>query len=342
MSRGRRIERRRAKHAAFTLEHAFLFRLSPRVAWAVVLSAMAAAVLMEHLAPEQVWFGPLYLGVMVLAAWTIHPGAALAIGSAILAARLGTGSLTFHPSDSTAAGPNMAVRICGMLIVIGLIGIARRSCQREWRFARTDPLTGAWNRQAFFELIKVNRDTGGWSAMIYADLDGLKRLNDVQGHCRGDEGLRLFARKVRSAIRKGDVFARVGGDEFVIFMHIRDEAAGTAVARRLHQALNTVPGNEDGSFLPCSLGVLVLPDGSKDIDAELRAADELMYEAKKSRCGVVVATARAIEGQAALATIRALVDLSDRGVAVRQADRGEAPAAPVVPPPERSEPPMAA
>src|SRR3546814_20825784 len=77
----------------------------------------------------------------------------------------------------------------------------------------------------------------GWSALIYADLDGLKQLNDQQGHDRGDESLKAFAGTVRRTIREGDVLARMGGDEFVIFMKLRDEEAGQAVARRLHQEI---------------------------------------------------------------------------------------------------------
>lgn len=298
-----------------------LFSLSPLVAWTVIALLLAAAGVVEALSPHQLWFGPIYLTVLVLAAWSIHPVAALGIGTGILMVRLAAGTLPFYPAGTSLAGPNLAVRAFGMLVVVGFIAVARRACQREWRSARIDQLTGAWNRQAFFEIIKVNRDAGNWAAIIYADLDGLKRLNDAEGHSRGDLGLQHFAQRVRATIRKEDVFARMGGDEFVIFMRLRDEAAGLAVARRLHRALNAEPPDGAGPFLACSLGVLVLPDGSREIDAELRAADELMYAAKKSGIGVIVATAYETEGQVGPTMVRAAFEEWEREAAVRQAIR---------------------
>lgn len=342
MSSGRRIERRQAKHTAFTLEHSFLFRLSPRVAWILVLGLLALAAAVEHAAPDGLWFGPIYLAVMVLAAWSIHPGAAIAIGAAVLAARLVLGTLPFYPTESALAGPNLAVRSFGILVVIGFIAIARKSCEREWRFARTDPLTGAWNRQAFFEIIRGSRESGGWSAMIFADLDGLKRLNDAEGHSQGDLSLKLFAQTVRGTIREGDVFARMGGDEFVIFMQLKDEAAGTAVARRLHKALNAAAPADSGPRLTCSLGVLLLPAGSKAIDGELRAADELMYEAKKARAGVLVATAIQRDGTVRLGAKRSVYGPWEPEAAPRADRTGATPVRSSDRPQARPEPPIAA
>lgn len=337
------MERRQTKHVAQMPRHVVLCSLSPAVAWVVIMALLAVAATVEYLAPHQLWFGPIYLAVMVLAAWSVHPGVALAIGTGILMTRLAAGTLPFYPTETSLAGPNLAVRAFGMLVVVGFIALARRACQREWRSARVDQLTGAWNRQAFFEIIRANRDIGGWSAIIYADLDGLKQLNDAQGHSRGDLGIQHFAHRVRAAIRKEDIFARLGGDEFVIFMRLRDEAAGTAVARRLHRALNAGSSNGADPFLSSSLGVLVLPNGSKEIDAELRAADELMYAAKKSGVGVSVATAYETDGRVGPMLGRAAFEEWEREAGVRQVDRDGAPAqhdAQVRSPP--SEPPIAA
>lgn len=320
MNFGRHPERRQARHAGLKLEHSFLFRIPPRVAWAVIVSALCVVAGVEFLAPREIWFGPFYLAVLALAAWSLGSIAAFAIGFAILSVKLFAGGLYLYPNGSDLVLSNLAARMFAGSVVVGFIGIARRSCEMEWRRARTDPLTGAFNRQAFFEIVRGPQGSGGWSAIIYADLDGLKRLNDEEGHDKGDRSLKAFADTVKRTIRKDDVFARMGGDEFVIFMKLKNEEAGAAVASRLHEAINLrVP--EGVTHLQCSLGILLLEDGSKSIDAELRAADELMYQAKKSRHGIYVATATVEDGKMILSPSVSVVSLMERDSMVRQTDR---------------------
>lgn len=320
MNSTRRIDRRQAKHARLTLEHSFLFRIPPRLAWATVVVLLGAVSFIESLAPSDLWFGPAYLAVIALAAWSISARVAIVVGLLVLSAKLAMGNLPFYQPESQLAPVALAVRVIAIAIVVSFIGMARKSCEREWRSARTDALTGALNRQAFFEIVESGQCRGGWSAIIYADLDGLKKLNDEAGHGQGDRSLKAFAETVRRTIRDGDVFARMGGDEFVIFMKLKNERAGAAVARRLHKALNAeVAAN--GVRLTCSLGILLLPDGCKAIDRELRAADQLMYEAKKSRSGVLVSTAIECDGEVFVLPALAAADPAERETVVRQTDR---------------------
>jgi len=169
-----------------------------------------------------------------------------------------------------------------------MLGVARAALEIEWRFARIDSLTGTLNRKAFFEAVEDEAGQAGIKVLVYADVDGLKRLNDRLGHEAGDEALRYFADRVRKAIRNEDVFARIGGDEFVIYLRVRDTAAAELVAQRLNWALNLDP-REGETKLKCSLGVLVLPAGSRSIDAELMQADTLMYHAKRAGIGLMMA-----------------------------------------------------
>ncbi|HKT85539.1 MAG TPA: GGDEF domain-containing protein [Novosphingobium sp.] len=320
MTSTRRIERRQAKHARLTLEHSFLFRIPLRLACAAVIPILGILRFAEVHASHDIWFGPAYLAVIALAAWSISSRVAIATGLVVLSVKLASGDLPFYADGSQQALPNIALRVVAIAIVVGFIGMARKSCEREWRSARTDPLTGALNRQAFFEIVETGQCHGGWSAIIYADLDGLKKVNDKAGHGQGDRSLRAFAETVRETIRAGDVFARMGGDEFVIFMKLKNEQAGAAVAGRLHKALNYA-ASDDGVRLTCSLGVLLLPDGCKAIDGELRAADQLMYEAKKSRSGVLVSTAIECDGEVFLSPALPVLDPAERETAVRQRDR---------------------
>lgn len=315
-----RTERRKVPHHALVLEHSFLFRIPPRFAWPIIIVLLCVIALAEAAFPDEIWFGPANLAVIVLAAWALNSRTAIAIGLLIMAIKLATGTMPFYPAGSGLALGNIAVRVASISIVVGLIGLARKSCEREWRSARTDQLTGALNRQAFFELIESGQCSDGWSAMIYADLDGLKKLNDEHGHAQGDESLKVFAETVRNTIRKGDVFARMGGDEFVIFMKLRDEDAGFVVARRLHEAIN-IDASGSVCRLKCSMGVLVLPNGSKSIDDELTSADELMYVAKQSQSGVAVSTAVEINGKTVLSPSISAFVATDRDRVTRQGDR---------------------
>ncbi|MCT2400015.1 GGDEF domain-containing protein [Novosphingobium mangrovi (ex Huang et al. 2023)] len=317
MTAKRKIERREVRHPSLQLEHSFLFRMPPRVAWPVVIMLLCAVALVESVAPAQIWFGPVYLAVIALAAWALSTRIAVAIGIAVIAIKVATGTVPYYPDDTNLQILSLAGRIVGILIVVVFIGMARKSCEREWRVARTDPLTGALNRQAFFEIAESDQCSGGWSALVYADLDGLKQLNDEKGHAQGDKSLKAFADIVRKTIRKGDVFARMGGDEFVIFMKVKDEAAGSAVASRLHDAIN----NGGPGSLKCSLGILVLPNGLNSVDADLRAADALMYMAKQSGSGVVVLSSAEIKGDLGLHVPASTVRTTDRDSAVRQSDR---------------------
>ena len=320
MTSRRHTERRFASREVHGLQHSYLFRVSPRMAWVIVATLLPILAIIEVHASPGIWFGPVYLAILAFAAWSLNSLVAVAIGFGIIGVRLATGEFLLATGNGPDGAPNLAVRILGILIVVLVIGAARKACEREWRAARIDVLTGAWNRSAFFEILRKNRKSGGWHALIYADIDGLKRVNDEEGHAQGDENLKVFAETVRKTIRKGDVLARMGGDEFVIFMKLKDKDSGTAVANRLDTALNTEFG-ESRFHLTCSLGVLLLPEGSTSIDGELRAADELMYMAKKSRSGVLVSTAFESGGRVQFSPCLIEQDQLGHDSVVRQVDR---------------------
>src|SRR5690606_15394588 len=111
---------------------------------------------------------------------------------------------------------------------------------REWWLARTDALTGALNRQAFFDLGTALAGQACWRLLLYADLDGLKTLNDERGHAAGDASLATYARAGRRIVRRSALFARGGGDEFLLFIAVKAERAARSVAARLHREMNGV------------------------------------------------------------------------------------------------------
>ena len=257
----------------------WLVRLSPAHSWLLVLLCADLAALGDAVTGPGIWFGPVYLFAMCLATWCLGWRAGMLTGVASMTLTFAINGVTLYPYGSADLAWNFVVRFIALAIVIAVVAGARRAYIREWWLARTDPLTGALNRQAFFELGAALAKTQSWRLLIYADLDGLKRINDVQGHAAGDSALRLYASAIRQAARRDDMFARLGGDEFLIFMSIRDEAAARAVASRLHERMNSLM-DEGGGQLRCSAGGLIVPPVEMEIDDLVRHADHLMYQAK--------------------------------------------------------------
>jgi diguanylate cyclase (GGDEF)-like protein len=142
--------------------------------------------------------------------------------------------------------------------------------------ASTDELTGLPNRREFNRL--THNRPGRFSYVIVAmDLDGLKKVNDSQGHAAGDMLLRRVANVLQTSLRAGDVVARLGGDEFAAILFQADESDGRIVCERILAALAESPGGTRPSL---SIGIAT---GAAQSDVlEVRAAaDEAMYRAKQ-------------------------------------------------------------
>lgn len=255
-----------------------MVRLRPVQAWTLILFCMDVAALVDLLTGTGLWFGPAYLLVICIAAWALGWRAGQITGVCCMALTFAINGFSLYPYGAAAFAWNLGLRFVAVSIVIAVIAGVRRAYDREWWLARSDMLTGALNRQAFFELAHSVIDTQGWRLLVYADLDGLKKVNDAHGHSAGDACLRAYGTAVTKMIRRNDIFARVGGDEFVIFMNVRDEAAAKAVATRLHKAMNGI--GAEGRTLKCSVGGLIVPPGHASVDDLVRSADNLMYQAK--------------------------------------------------------------
>jgi diguanylate cyclase (GGDEF)-like protein len=275
------------------VERAFgrMVRLRPAKAWIVVLSCIAAAAVGDSLTGRDLWFGPVYLLVICIATWSLGWREGQVTGIACMVLTFALNGLSLYPHGVANFGWNLGLRFVAVSIVVVVIAGARRAYVREWWLARTDVLTKALNRQAFFELAPSVIGAHRWRLLVYADLDGMKTVNDVHGHAAGDACLRAFGATVRSMIRRNDIFARVGGDEFLIYMSVKDESAAKAVARRLHETMNGV--TVESGLLKCSVGGLIVPPGEASIDYLVRSADSLMYEAKLRGASLQVGTAPA-------------------------------------------------
>jgi len=151
----------------------------------------------------------------------------------------------------------------------------------------TDELTGLLNRRGFFALAKqamrgADRSGKGFS-LLYADLDGLKEINDTLGHVDGDRALIETATILRATYRKSDIIARIGGDEFVVIAMETDMNDAEAVAERFQAAVDHY--NQE-SHVPYKLSVSVgiscyNPAEARAIDRLLAEGERMMYEQKR-------------------------------------------------------------
>ncbi len=117
-------------------------------------------------------------------------------------------------------------------------------------------------------------------ALIVADLDGFKPINDSYGHAVGDEVLAAVGRRLRSCVRDSDTVSRVGGDEFVILTRVSTHREPTELAARIRAALRDPVRTSEGVLtVGASLGIAVAELGSNAADL-LRQADRAMYRVK--------------------------------------------------------------
>ncbi|MGU9857586.1 GGDEF domain-containing protein [Pseudomonas sp. LF245] len=175
-----------------------------------------------------------------------------------------------------------------MLYAIGIayVTLAMVKERAELRFkaaAFTDALTAIGNRRAFMlkgeKLLADSARRQHSVALLLCDLDHFKRLNDSFGHPMGDQALIAFAQVTQSILRKGDVFARIGGEEFACLLAESDDAVAFDVAERIRRAFAQLDLLAPG-FLSVSIGIVTTDKGGHDLSHLLSLADQALYLAK--------------------------------------------------------------
>jgi diguanylate cyclase (GGDEF)-like protein len=153
--------------------------------------------------------------------------------------------------------------------------------------ARTDYLTGALNRRAMEEAVlrEVSRSIRYHHplCMVMIDIDNFKHLNDSRGHAAGDCALQAFAREVKAILRRPDLLARTGGDEFSILLPDTPASVGKTAAERVRRAIEAleVPFETGPIKFTVSAGVAELDPAQGNWEEMMQRADEAMYEIKQ-------------------------------------------------------------
>ncbi|WP_017938129.1 GGDEF domain-containing protein [Zestomonas thermotolerans] len=174
-----------------------------------------------------------------------------------------------------------------------LVGIAeditdKKQLEGELQnLAITDALTQSYNRRYFFECARrefdAARQAGMPLAFLLFDVDDFKRINDSHGHQVGDQVLQGIARCSSAALRRGDLFGRIGGEEFAVLLPHCDSALAGQIARRLQREIQRLALQVDGQRLriTVSMGLADLTPQDESLDALYSRADAAMYQAKR-------------------------------------------------------------
>ncbi len=244
-------------------------------------------------------------------AWTLGILGPLAYDAVVWAEH--AGAIPFAPDapDLAALGPPpLAQALMASIFVsvfvpasTGIVTALVRAVQRREadlvvvnerleQLSQLDPLTNLYNRRHLFarleaELARVRR--GRPLAMLMLDLDRFKKVNDTQGHLRGDLLLKEIAAALAATTRTTDVAGRYGGDEFAVILPDTEPAQALAAAERVTKSVREVAAKFDAARpVTASVGVAIAEPGDT-VAALLRRADENAYRAKREGGDRVVA-----------------------------------------------------
>ena len=204
----------------------------------------------------------------------------------IAAAIVGMGELASGREFSESWIPlaNVITRALTYLAVSLLVSKIRQQLLKEHDLAFHDPLTGLLNRRAFLEaganeVLRSSRYDRPLT-VVFMDLDHFKQLNDTMGHDAGDLALRATARTLQEVLRQSDRIGRLGGDEFAVLLpeigYAESIEAGEKILHALNLALDKYPP------VNVSIGVAWFSRAKPAFPEMVKAADELMYEAKQN------------------------------------------------------------
>jgi two-component system cell cycle response regulator len=174
-------------------------------------------------------------------------------------------------------------------ISLGLLAWVLWRSRRRFRIqAQTDSLTGIANRRHFLDRAQQvagsSRGQTQTASVMVLDIDYFKLINDAHGHQAGDAAIRHVAMQANNCLREGDVFGRIGGEEFAALLPATDELTAWAVAERIRKVIEQTPLEHHGDRIPItvSIGLMSGTLTGDNIETMIQCADKVMYRAKNT------------------------------------------------------------
>jgi len=238
---------------------------------------------LDYLTGPELSFSLFYLFPIAILSWETNSQAGIGISFISACIWFAIDVLSgAHYSSPVIYFWNTMIRFGFFLLVVLLIKVAK-ALEFEKRIARTDYLTGAINSRFFNELLQMEIDRSSRYqhslTIAFIDVDNFKSINDQFGHSVGDKVLETVASAMQQHLRKTDVVARVGGDEFAILLPEADmDVAQIVISKMQNGLLNEMQVNH----LPVtfSIGVMTFNIPTNSADEMLNMADKLMYSVK--------------------------------------------------------------
>lgn len=266
-------------HARYRIASSLRLRLAM---WTDVLGVSAAAFVdINLISPAYLVYVAIILGNGMR--YGLRAFAESAMGS--LAAIVVVLALRFEDYPQSFSMPGLFfILFIGIIILyayalLANIERARRNLEIE---SCNDALTGLLNRRGLHEradaLFKSLATEPKAVAVLFADLDGFKAVNDAYGHDAGDRLLREVGQAIAARVRATDIVARFGGDEFIVIMPDTNLEQAVMVAKRLQEVVTAVGDGRAG--LSLTIGMALAPEHGADLDAVLKSVDVAMYQGK--------------------------------------------------------------
>jgi diguanylate cyclase (GGDEF)-like protein len=237
------------------------------------------------LANNPMLFAAPLLLVLVIGSSAVFPPRGVVVGVALTAVIMLVVGFAEAP-ETVLEAPGALVFDIGLLVAVGMLGATIGRSTIEYRdLGVVDQLTGLFNRGALIsrvaELAHRSPRERSRVALIVADVDRFKAINDSYGHATGDVVLREIGYRVRKNLRAFESAYRIGGEEFVVLLDHVDWEHAVSVAMRLREAIREAPMG--GVHATVSFGLAATEPGEPlDYEALFKSADEALYAAKRA------------------------------------------------------------